>query len=151
MWRRTARPTDARWASLVSFPGTCGCLIVAVPPLPMNRLRRAVAGPSGPARGRAIPKYIAAIIIAEFSCTVMSYVDTQVPQPLFLEPFVDRTQYIVNVCLGALTPGAVATPRQFRPPASWIWWGGAWMTWTARPRRGILHGEYMYLHITSAR
>ncbi len=61
---------------------------------------------------------------------------------VLLHPYVDLMEHTVIVDFGALTPGAVATPRRYRPPASWIWWGGDWSTWTALPRWGILHGAY---------
>ncbi len=80
------------------------------------------------------------IAIVTITFTLMSNVDAPKYLVFLAEPYADLTMHITD--LGALTPGAVATPRQYRPPASWMWWGGDWLTWTALPRRGILHGAY---------
>ncbi len=45
---------------------------------------------------------------------------------------------------GALTPGAVVTPRRYRLPPDWSRVGRAWLAWTASHRRGILVSTYRY-------
>ncbi len=85
------------------------------------------------------------IIIRMISCNGVNIVDTPRGQALFSEPFKDLTEHIIVGLFGALTPGAVATPRQSRPPARLTRWGGAWASWTATPRRGLPHGAYRYL------
>jgi hypothetical protein len=94
-----------------------------------------------PARGQAILGYI--VIHLRISYIPMNDADTPKLLVSFTEPYVDHMMHIADMDLGALTPGAVATPRQFRPLAGWIRWGGAWTPWTAPLRRGLLHGVYM--------
>ncbi len=93
-----------------------------------------------------MPMNIAQIIIIpmDFADTLLHLVTLLDP----FNPFKDIVPSIADGDLGALTPGAVATPRQFRPPASWIWWGGAWTTWKASPCRGILHGDCKHMLTT---
>ncbi len=134
-----------RRPSPVSSPGTCGCLSLWLPPSPTNLLRRVAAVSIGPARGRAAAANVNPIITIVLLGNVAKVVDTLRQQAQLLKPYVVLAENITDRELGALTPGAVATPRQFRPPAWLTRWGGVWTSWTANPRRGALHGDCKYL------
>ncbi len=145
------RPSRARqWRlSLVRIgpspvPDTCGCLSLLKPTLPTTPLRRAAAARRDPARGRAASRTIIATVTIKIAHITMDVADTQF-QVTLAEPFVDTLANLNDVNHGARALGAATTPRQFRPPANWIWLGGAWMLWTAPLRRGLHHGVCMNL------
>ncbi len=133
------RTRGSRRLSLASFLATCGWISVTQLLPPTTPLREAAAASKGPARGRATSETIIATIIM-ISLISMDKADVSSHLGFTAEPYVDLTTHTINGDFGALTPGAVATPRRYRPPASRIWWGGAWLTWTAPPRWGLPHG-----------
>ncbi len=61
---------------------------------------------------------------------------------LVLEPFVAITLDKTDGTLGARALGAAVTPRRYRLPPVPSRRGRAWLTCTATPRRGTLHGIY---------